>query len=326
MITCVVCGIKTNNKKYCSKECFYTTLKGKNNPMFGKQHTDESKHMISISSKNRKPAMLGKTHSESAKHKISVAHRKINITYDTLYKLYWINNLTPDKIGVIYGVCGATILWNMKQLNVPRKTISEVNIGRKHTIETKKKMSTSAKGIKKSAKAIKLHADAIRGKKHTKEHKIKIGIASKMNWANLEFSQHMINTKNTIEYKDKMSLKAKETWNNPEFVAKYRATLSNKPNKAELKLYNILDEYFPDSWSYTGDFGFMINGKNPDFVNINGENKVIELFGDYWHKGENPQDRIDFFNSNEYSAIVIWEHELKDKQALVLKLLYFCGG
>lgn len=294
--------------------------------MYGKHHTDEVKLKISILKINKQSPMFGKKHSKSAKEKISAANRKINITYDELYNLYWIDNLNPDKIGAIYGVCGAAILWNMKQLNIPRKTISEVHSGKYHTNETKYKMSISGKGRKQSAAAIKAHADAIRGKKHTEEHKLKIGEASKIMWTNPEFSKHMIAVKNTIEYKNKMSIKSSENWKNPAFVAKYKETLQNRPNKAEQKLYAILDEYFPDSWSYTGDFSFMINGKNPDFVNINGENKIIELFGDYWHRGENPQERIDFFENNDYAAMIIWESALKNKHDLVLKLLPFCGG
>lgn len=69
-----------------------------------------------------------------------------------------------------------------------------------------------------------------------------------------------------------------------------------------------------------GDFSFMINGKNPDFVNCNGKKLIIELFGDYWHKDDNPEDRAKVFEPFGYKTLVIWEHELKDIENLKNKL------
>ena len=34
------------------------------------------------------------------------------------------------------------------------------------------------------------------------------------------------------------------------------------------------------------------------------------LFGDFWHRGDNPEERIDFFAGFGYSCLVIWEHEV----------------
>ena len=47
----------------------------------------------------------------------------------------------------------------------------------------------------------------------------------------------------------------------------------------------------------------------PDFLSTNGQRKVIEVFGDYWHKGEDPQGRIDAFAKLGFKCLVIWEHE-----------------
>jgi G:T-mismatch repair DNA endonuclease (very short patch repair protein) len=33
---------------------------------------------------------------------------------------------------------------------------------------------------------------------------------------------------------------------------------------------------------------------NPDFI-CDEEKKVIEVYGDYWHRNDNPQDRINKF-------------------------------
>jgi len=80
-------------------------------------------------------------------------------------------------------------------------------------------------------------------------------------------------------------------WKNPISQERLRKGMCIKPNKVESFLGAVLDEMYPGEWKYTGDFSFMINGKSPDFVNCNGQKKIIELFGDYWHKGDNADDR-----------------------------------
>lgn len=80
-----------------------------------------------------------------------------------------------------------------------------------------------------------------------------------------------------------------------------------KPNKAELRLLSILQRVNP-AWRYVGDGSLVIDGKCPDFWD--GDKGLVELFGDYWHEGENPQDRVAFFAERGYSCRVIWEHEL----------------
>jgi len=97
-----------------------------------------------------------------------------------------------------------------------------------------------------------------------------------------------------------------------------------KPNKIEQKLDNILQNLFPNEYKYVGDFSFVLGGKNPDFMNVNGQKKLIELFGDYWHKGEDPQIRIDFFKQFGFDTLVVWEHEFTDEKSLELKLKQYC--
>ena len=58
-------------------------------------------------------------------------------------------------------------------------------------------------------------------------------------------------------------------------------------------------------------------------MNINGRKSLIELYGDYWHKNDNPQDRIDHFKQFGFDTLVIWEKELKDQEMLVNKLQNF---
>jgi len=59
-------------------------------------------------------------------------------------------------------------------------------------------------------------------------------------------------------------------------------------------------------------------------MNINGQKKLIELYGDYWHKGQNPQKRINYFKKYGFKTLIIWEKEYKNNFAAVKgKLLVF---
>jgi hypothetical protein len=100
---------------------------------------------------------------------------------------------------------------------------------------------------------------------------------------------------------------------------KQRQGRNIRPNKPEKIILDILQILFPNEWKYT----FIINGKNPDFVNVNGQKKIIELFGDYWHKGQDPQDRIDVFKSFGWDTLIIWERELKNIADVKIKIMDF---
>ena len=39
--------------------------------------------------------------------------------------------------------------------------------------------------------------------------------------------------------------------------------------------------------------------------------KLVELFGDYYHKGENPHDKIDYYKNIGYDCIVVWASEIE---------------
>jgi len=105
---------------------------------------------------------------------------------------------------------------------------------------------------------------------------------------------------------------------------RFRATRQTaRPNKPESYVLSLLEFAFPGEWAYVGDGKLMINGFNPDFANINGQKKLIEVFGTYWHMGENARDRAKVFEPFGYKTLVIWEHELCDGSALLCKLAKF---
>jgi G:T-mismatch repair DNA endonuclease (very short patch repair protein) len=93
------------------------------------------------------------------------------------------------------------------------------------------------------------------------------------------------------------------------------------PTRPEQKLIDFFkDKNLP--YKYTGDGSFSVGRKIPDFVNINGEKKAVDLLGDYWHsknfcdkykqgRYETPEERIAKFKEYGWDLVVIWEKELK---------------
>ena len=104
------------------------------------------------------------------------------------------------------------------------------------------------------------------------------------------------------------------------------ASMKNKPNKKELQLINLLQkEKLP--YSFVGDGKIWINGKNPDFINTNHQKKIIEFYGDYWHRdeklengGDGGQERKEIFAKYGYATLIIWESELENEDNLLIKI------
>jgi len=115
----------------------------------------------------------------------------------------------------------------------------------------------------------------------------------------------------------KRCLEDEEYWKN------LHKSLNLKPNQQEKKLNQILQTLFPNEYEYVGDLSFIVGGKNPDFVNVNGQKKIVELYGDYWHRNDDPEERIQLFRNYGFETLVIWERELKNEPRLVSKLKRF---
>jgi len=115
----------------------------------------------------------------------------------------------------------------------------------------------------------------------------------------------------------------KKLWNTKEHQKKMAKARNIKPNKPEKLLNNLLYELFPREYKYVGDFQFCLGGKNPDFMNINGQKKLIEFYGNYWHRNDDPQDRINHFKQYGFDTLVIWESELENMNSVINKLIEF---
>lgn len=56
--------------------------------------------------------------------------------------------------------------------------------------------------------------------------------------------------------------------------------------------------------------------KNPDFTCEPGR-KVIEVFGDYWHRGEDPDRLVRMYAAVGWECLVIWESEVMIRDAIL---------
>lgn len=127
-----------------------------------------------------------------------------------------------------------------------------------------------------------------------------------------------------LEYANRMSKTLRELWQNPEHVRKMLSARGVHPNKPELKLHSILEDLFPGHYKLNTRCEIMtLGGKIPDIVNTNNQKKVVELFGNFWHKDDNPDDRIALFKPFGFDTLVVWESELKDRPALEARLQEF---
>jgi len=96
------------------------------------------------------------------------------------------------------------------------------------------------------------------------------------------------------------------------------------PNKQETRLGVLLNRLFPEQYvfNYKGKI-LRLGQKIPDFVNVNGQKKLIELFGNYWHNKEEETERKEFFQRFGWSTLIVWESELRDIDKLMIRLCEF---
>jgi len=105
------------------------------------------------------------------------------------------------------------------------------------------------------------------------------------------------------------------------FASKQRPT---QPEK-------VFDELTPSLVRYIGDRTWwrkLPNGqwKNPDFK-VTGQNKIIEVFGDWWHKNDDPQELINLYKTANLDCLVIWEHEIyKQPDKVIEKTIDFIAN
>lgn len=309
---------------------------GPKNHFYGKHHTEETKQKISekrkgIYCKENHP-MWGKHPSEKTRRIWSEQRKGRKLTEEWKQKIsknsnrYWTGKHLPEEtkqkiskrkkeIGSAKGEKNP--MFGKHHTEETKQKMSNINLGRKHTDEYKRKMSERVRGEKHPMWG-KHHSEASRQK--IREHR-----PDTHGEKNPFYGKH--HSENT---RMKISKAIEEKWKNEEIAKKMIASLQFRPNGQELYLDYILQNNFPDEWKYVGDGEFIIGGLCPDFINVNGKKQIIELFGDYWHKGkknlkehQTENGRKEAYSKYNYSTLIVWECELQDEEKVIQKIKEF---
>ena len=128
------------------------------------------------------------------------------------------------------------------------------------------------------------------------------------------------------EQKEKMRQAALRLWSNPEYYNRQiRAVVRGriKPSRPELFLTSFLQETFPSEWKYVGNGEVVIARKNPDFININGQKKIIEFNGFYTHTKQEEIAREKLFLEYGFKTLFLHYPDLRDEEGLRQKIVKF---
>ena len=249
-----------------------------------------------------------------------------------------ISDETAQKISS--ALIGREITWGEK--------ISESSMGRKHTEESKQKMSISRKGVKFTELHKQHLSESLTGRRNywqegDKNQAKRPEVRKKISESLIGENNPMYGKHHTKEEKERQSERTKALWMNPEYIKKVVEGQHKKFNTKEYEVRKILEKFIPNEYKFNGNYdcGISIGRMIPDFVNVNGKKKAIEMNGCYFHncpicfpKGgidndvngiEETEKRVEQFKQYGWDCLIIWEHELEDKKTVVNKILNFHG-
>jgi len=286
-IKCMLCGEELNWITWSHLKSVHNMDTLEYQRMFPNAYMMDEEMRHNISEKNS-----GSMHTVEAKRLMSEAHMGHAVSEETKRKIseaiqeYWKN---PENVQAM----SKTMQGNQNGLG-GRSRLGYVN-----TEEAKQ-----------------LQREASTGLIHSKEAKQAMSRAKLGN-------QNALGYKHTEETKQAQSETMKELFKDPEYLRRWSEAQHKKPNRPELQLQSILDKHFPGEWKYTGDGTFWLEGKNPDFMNINGKKQVIEIFGVYWHDDDEVETRIAHFKEYGFDCLIFWEFDVWDEEEVVDRVKSF---
>jgi len=203
------------------------------------------------------------------------------------------------------------------------ENVSKSLKGRKFSVKHCKNISKSKKGVPVSREHKDKISRILTGRHKSEETKEKLSKSCKGKYVSERTKRQIRRT-------------LKRLWNNPEFREKAIKAMCNgiakaKPTKPERRLRNHLNYLFPREYKFVGDGSIIIGGRKPDFINVNGQKKIVEMFGDYWHskeltgrtKGQEENQRINHFVKYGFKTLIVWQYELRNIKRLRRKLMKF---
>jgi len=184
-IECVKCLSKIKIKKikryHLDKDyiCIRCRTKGENNPMYGKRMSDEKKLEISKKNSGENNPFFGKKHTDETKKKIGEKNKEhMKGENNPMYKKsvfdIWVEKYGKEKADEL-----------MKNKSLKHSFSGENNpfFGKKHTDETRKKLSESLKNSDKLKKLVNSKeyrekmSNKLKNRKFSDEHKRKLRLS-----------------------------------------------------------------------------------------------------------------------------------------------------
>lgn len=119
---------------------------------------------------------------------------------------------------------------------------------------------------------------------------------------------------NNPEYRRKLLEASHKGWRKmTRELQRYRS--AGLPNPSERGLEYILNRVAPGGFQYNNGW-FVLGGKIPDFVAVDGQKKLVELFGEAYHTLDEEPERVDYFAQLGWQTLVVWASELKLPQTV----------
>jgi len=262
-----------------------------------------------------------------------VPANKIVLPESELRNLY--KQMGASKIAQHFGVSKSTVLRNLHEYNIPmRKTGAPSELPRYWKNNLRKPKSTSAwnKGLTKEVdERVKKISDSLKGEEN-RNWKPEIHAE--------EFVECLCGCGQLIQKYDKRGRrryyvkehctkgcfkKGNVPWNkgkrwDSETVQKILTIRA--PNKEEKYLIDFFEKHnLP--YRFVGDGKVVIEGRNPDFINCDGQKKIIEFFGEHWHEEKDEEIKRQIYERYGYKLLVLWGKDLKDEENLLNKVLEF---
>lgn len=247
--------------------------------------------------------------------RVRSCYHKYEFSRDLLFDLHWAKKLSIPKICKRLHVDDDTLKYHFKKLGVPfwkGKRQTEPLLSKEGLIMLYELREMTIKEIAEL---------------------FQVGTHRVSNW--LDFYQIQRRDHRLARVDKQMGLTKRRRWrtdraHREKVMAANFAARAIKPNKAEQRLLDILQRHSLP-FEYVGDGEVVISGLVPDFINVNGKKKIIELFGDFWHgeratrPTQTEHGRGAIFKKFGYRTLVIWQHELGDEDAVVAKVKAFQG-
>ncbi len=321
-----------------SKRKLSKALKGKPSWKKGVPTSEENKKEHSDFMKNyyqtHKHPMLGKKHSEESIEKAKESRKKTLLDPEVRKRLgeshkgqvAWNKGISPSeetRKKMSLAGKGKTSWLGRKHSEESKRKMSEVHIGKRPSEETRKRLSESYKKNWTNPEARQRRAEAQRKIMASQEHKQKKSKASKKNWTNPEYRKKLIDIMSTPKNRERSRRKILELFE----AGNFPSVQNTKPER-QIKEELIRREY-KEGIDFIHQFKFM-NKFMCDFCFPN-QKVIVEINGDYWHanpvkyagKELHPRQRkalgsdkakeayITKVDNHTWNYIVIWEMDIK---------------